>query len=839
MFYYSSGMIFDPVNTVKHCSVIGGSFSDKLLTNSQVVTKNGSILTALIHIKEISLALLFCALYSFACGELCGQLIIVHYSCSFDCIQQCKPCIGVGSSIAMAERPSSAKQALEKLNEQLTCPICLDEYTDPKLLRCFHVFCEKCLLPLARKTPQVVECPNCRHPTALPPAGVPGLQGAFLIHHLFDIRDILKQVSTPAGTTCVKCEKEEPTCYCRSCGLLCTACKHPHLTWKEFATHELVSLDQLTEDATNLVPPAQKVLHCPRHPAKELDLYCETCKEVICRDCIVKVHRDHQYDLVTDVFPQQKKVLVSSVEPAEEQLASVNKALEGLKSLCGDITSQRQTLEREIRVEIDIGHQALREREELLVSQLDQLTQQKMKSVAAQQDKLELVATRLKSCCGFLQESLRTGSQVEILAMAQSFVQQVKDMTTSFKPGTLEPEEAANMGFFSSRNEMSQMCQKYGRIFDSCAEGDGLRLTVVREKATATVQVVDHKGREYKRKKHDQVKVSFELVSSDGSRRVRGETEGVGDNRYRVNYCARQRGPHTLHIGIGGKHISGSPFSLSVITTTPSNIITGVERPWGLALGNEGQLVVVEHGGNCLSIFGEGGKKKMWIGCEGSGQGQLDHPCGVAISATGNILVGDQFNHRIQVFSPDGQSVKCVGTRGSGPLQFTHPIGIAIHPHSRKIYVADVNNSRIQVLNEDMTFSRTLGSEGSGNGQFRRLLGLSFDTTGNVYVADTDNHRVQVFTADGQYIRQFGKKGSGQGELDEPRDIALDSNDLVYVTDWSNHRISVFTREGHFLRSFGTRGSGAGQFHYPTGIAISKNGAVYVSDCHNSRVQVF
>ena len=589
----------------------------------------------------------------------------------------------------MAERPSSAKQALEKLNEQLTCPICLDEYTDPKLLRCFHVFCEKCLLPLARKTPQVVECPNCRHPTALPPAGVPSLQGAFLIHHLFDIRDILKQVSTPAGTKCVKCEKRSPTCYCRSCGLLCDACKKPHLEWKEFATHELVSLDQLTEDATNLVPPAQKVLHCPRHPAKELDLYCETCKEVICRDCIVKVHRDHQYDLVTDVFPQQKKVLVSSVEPAEEQLASVNKTLEGLKSLCGDITSQRQTLEREIRAEIDLGHQALREREELLVSQLDHLTQQKMKSVAAQQDQLELVATRLKSCCGFLQESLRTGSQVEILAMAQSFVQQVKDMTTSFKPGTLEPEEAANMGFLSSRNEMSRMCQEYGRIFDSCAEGDGLRLAVVGERATATVQVVDQKGREYKQKKHtDQVKVSCELVSSDGSRRVRGETEGVGDNRYKVIYCAEQRGPHYLHIRIGDKHISGSPFSLSVITTTPSNIITGVERPWGLALDNEGQLVVVENGGHSLSIFSEGGKKKIRIGSNGSGQGQLDCPCGVAISATGDILVADQSSHRIQVFSPDGQSVKCVGTRGSGPLQFSLPVGIAIHPHSRKIYVA-------------------------------------------------------------------------------------------------------------------------------------------------------
>ena len=62
----------------------------------------------------------------------------------------------------MAECSSSAKQALDKLREQLTCPICLEQFTDPKLLQCFHVFCEKCLKAVAHQTPQgqVVECPS-------------------------------------------------------------------------------------------------------------------------------------------------------------------------------------------------------------------------------------------------------------------------------------------------------------------------------------------------------------------------------------------------------------------------------------------------------------------------------------------------------------------------------------------------------------------------------------------------------------------------------------------------------------------------------------------------------
>ena len=92
----------------------------------------------------------------------------------------------------MAELPSSSsssQQALQKLNEQLICPMGLEPYMNTKLLQCFHVFCENCLKPLAYQTPQgqVVDCPNCRQPTSLPQNGVPGLQGDFLIHHLFDI----------------------------------------------------------------------------------------------------------------------------------------------------------------------------------------------------------------------------------------------------------------------------------------------------------------------------------------------------------------------------------------------------------------------------------------------------------------------------------------------------------------------------------------------------------------------------------------------------------------------------------------------------------------------------
>ena len=744
----------------------------------------------------------------------------------------------------MAELPSSSsQQALQKLNEQLTCPICLEPYTDPKLLQCFHVFCENCLKPLARQTPQgqVVECPNCRQPTSLPQNGTPSLQRAFLIHHLFDIQDILKKMSAPAKTNCDKCDKREPSCYCRTCGFLCDSCKKPHVEWKEFSSHEIISLDQLSGDVANLVPPIKKIPQCSKHPNKELDLFCETCEEMICQHCTIRVHRDHQYDLATDAFPKHKDMIVASLQPVEQQLASVNKALEGLDTRCSQITDQRQTIETDIKKNIRQIHEALEARQEELITQLDQMTRQMMKSLDAQRDQLELVATQLKSCRDFVQESLRTGSQGEILDMKRPFVQQVKEMTAEFKPETLVPEEQADLKFTSSQTELTRACQQFGKVYshhvcyEKCrAEGSGLQVAMVGEAASVKVHIVDQEGRECQ----IPVVVSCELVSSDGSSEFR---ERTGESRYtyQISYQPQHSGRHQLHIRVEGREIANSPFSVAVLTTIPTRIIPGLKAPWGVAVNERGQIVVTEYKGHCISIFSDSGEKVRSFGSEGSSPGQLHQPEGVALTATGDILVCDYQNNRIQLFSPEGKLQKCVGTKGDGPLQFSGPIDIAAHPHSNMMYVTECLNHRVQILNPDFTFSGNFGQHGSDNGQFTYPFGICCDSTGNVYVADYSNHRVQVFTARGEYIRQFGKKGGGEGEVDQPVGIAIDSSDIVYVSEWGNHRISLFTRDGHFLRSFGTRGEGPGQFKEPTNVAVGKDKKVYITDKENSRVQVF
>ena len=698
-----------------------------------------------------------------------------------------------------------------------------------------------------------LRCPNCRRSTLLSANGVSGLQPAFLVHHLFDIRDALqkvKQGQEGQKTLCEKCKKKrEANGFCRDCGkFVCEVCIDMHMNWDEYSTHKVISLEQLKSDATEMVTPTKKTLYCSKHPGKELDLFCETDKELICRDCIVKTHRDHQYDLVNEAFPKHRDAIASHLEPVRQQLNTVNKAIHDLGTTQDQIMDQRAAIEIDVQRKMRQLHEALEVRKVELIDQLDQMMQQKLKTLSIQRDELELVQTRLNSCLQFVSDSLKTGSEGEILAMEKPVVQQVKEMCAEFDPRKFPPCKQADMALIAS-SELLPACQQFGQVFshpvcpEKCYATDkGLEVATVGEQSTVTVHAIDAQGSKC-------VKplplISCELVPSSGER-MKCEVKPSKSSEYQVDYRPTHRGRHQLHIKVCDQHIRGSPFALVALRKleAPTRTITGLNCPWGVAVDKRGQIIIAECSGHCISIH-SGGKRIRSIGQKGSAPGQFQAPRGVAVDRAGNILVVDggilvvdEDNHRIQKFTADGEFIALVGSRGNKPLQFNSPFGIGISP-SEKVYICDRANHRVQILNPDLTFSTSFGGKSSEDGHFQFPWDVGFDSHENVYIADSWNHCIQVFTEEGCFLRKFGKKGGGDGELNSPAGIAIDSDNVVYVAEQHNHRISLFTSEGHFLRSFGTQGKGPGQFNIPIGITVDKDGLVYVCDCNNHHLQIW
>ena len=396
--------------------------------------------------------------------------------------------------LAMAEPPKVAEEALKKITAQLECSVCLDTYTNPKLLPCFHTFCKKCLgrLVVQDCDRHTLCCPNCRRTALLPPTGVSGLQTAFHIDHLFEIHAALTKANEPQKTQCEKCKKAKATGFCRDCGkFVCDKCTELHQIWEELANHQIASLNDIQQEAANLVPPTKKVMYCPKHPQKMLEIYCETCGELICNNCTIRLHRHqgHNYDVITDTFPKHKEEIVSSLQPVKYQLATVNKAVQALDTRTKEIEDQRTTIKADIHKQFDCLHQALEQRTSELVDQLHQLTQQKLKGLAAQRDQCELVQTQLSSCLDYVEGSLKTGSEGEILAVKTPVLKQIDQIIAEFKPNTLAPQQEADIHLVTDDLQIS--CRGFAEIVKghpvccskSYATGDGLKTATVGEEA--------------------------------------------------------------------------------------------------------------------------------------------------------------------------------------------------------------------------------------------------------------------------------------------------------------------------------------------------------------------
>ena len=749
----------------------------------------------------------------------------------------------------MAKGP---QDALKKVTAQLECSICLDEYKDPKLLSCFHVFCKQCLEPLVlhEREQSILHCPNCRHTTVVPPQGVEGLRSDFRMHHLFDIRDALTKAKEPKKTQCEKCKKLTATNFCRDCGkFVCDRCTEIHQLWDELTNHQIVTITDLQSEAASLVPPRkEKSMPCKKHPENLLKIYCETCNELICNNCMIRLHQGHQYDLISDTLPKHKQEIIDELEPVKQHLATTNRALHSIHARSKEIQDQRAVIQTDIHKEINQLRQSLEQRETELIGQLDQLTQHKLKSLAAQKDQVELIHTQLSSCVEYVEGTLRTGSAGQILEMKAPVLKQVQRITTEFNPDTLTPKEEANMLLVASDiPDLNQACREVAEVVEKCAVSankshvstKGMEATIVGQATTLTLHAIDKDGNKSQKVRD----ISSELVSCTDASTVKCQVKRDQDNKYKIQYQPATRGKHQLHIRINGKSIKGSPYTVVARPSLqslgkPVRTIEKLNEPWGITADSKGRIITAESGSNCITILTQQGHKIHSFGSRGRECGQFNEPRGVTVDRDDNIYVIDHNNCRIQKFTSEGKFITLAGSGGEEPLQFQSPIGIALNSKNGKLYVCDQHNHRIQILNTDLTFSSSFGSNGSENGQFVYPLDVAFDTSGNVYITDCNNHRIQVFTLEGKFLRQFGSKGSDAGQLSGAASIAIDS-DTVYVTERDNHRVSIFTTQGHFLKTFGSPGTEEGEFYYPWTIRIDENGFILVSDHTNNRLQIF
>ena len=322
----------------------------------------------------------------------------------------------------------------ERVKEELTCAICQDLLNNPKILPCLHSFCTGCLKELSGRLANLepskshLECPLCRAKVLLSTSrAIEELPSHFSAIRLVEIVRLQEQANSKKVTPiCQNCDEgENAVSMCSDCMIfLCDFCVKSHQRGKATKGHKIQSLDEIRKgnsDVPSVLP--EKVEMCPTHPTKPLELYCK-CEEVlICRDCIIKKHKDHDYDVISDVVDGEKKVLKETLPDIQQLVDEVENAVTRVKGRRKDVESKKIENLHKLDDIFQSLHAALDERHRQLREKLTDDSKEKDKGLQVQENDLCFLLSQLKSCHSFIEDKVERGVNQDVLAMKRSMLE--------------------------------------------------------------------------------------------------------------------------------------------------------------------------------------------------------------------------------------------------------------------------------------------------------------------------------------------------------------------------------------------------------------------------------
>ena len=634
---------------------------------------------------------------------------------------------------------------VENLKKQATCSICLDTYTDPKILSCFHTFCCKCLEKHARKTHRQgkFRCPECQ-----------------------------AEINLPEGNRFDRL----PT---------------------SFHQNSLVGLLE-TEDREALLRPP----FCSQHKNERLRYFCSTCEACICPVCFAKNHRRHEFDVIEKAAEKDTKFIMLNVQTIKEKANFLQEEIRKFEKTSKDVETIIAIAKQDVSEAAQHVITKTRQQEKQLLESLEMTRRKRIEQINSAKQELESLVKQIHQAAQFAENLVQRTPGWDIIKTRTTLKHKFQELRgveisrhhpTTFVKFTAASQQDLKLGFI-------QLTEKPAKAATSTVEGlDQTFQAGVEAEFTLCPKTAEGET-SYQADLSDQVEWLIKPTEDVTNVTVQAGEEG----NLRLKFTPKVPGAYNVEVKINGEKLPTCPFTLPVkerelviVGELDLKFNQGQEfrGPSGIAVNKQGDIAVVDNLGHCVFVFNKEGNCLKQIGKEGVDPGQFKYPTGVLFLNDHEVLVTDALNNRIQHINiQTGTVLKTFGKKEKGKGHFMAPCSVHLD-HANRLVVTEIHNNRVQVMSKEGEALFTIGDSGPE----KLSTPYSCIPYKNIFlVTERDNHVIKAFDASNTFLYKFGEKGNQDGQFNGPCGMCLDGSNNLLVCDYLNNRVQQFSLDGRF-----------------------------------------
>ncbi|XP_032225248.2 tripartite motif-containing protein 45 [Nematostella vectensis] len=469
----------------------------------------------------------------------------------------------------------------------VTCSLCLEQYQDPRVLACLHTYCRHCLESLVEHSKEcTVSCPQCREKIEISVEEVKSLKVDFMLIDLIEKMSVDQENKGDISITCETCQSDVATGRCDDCcEFMCEFCITCHRRLLRTKQHKIKGIKEVKGTLSC------KSHYCPHHRVEKLTLFCDTCDELICRDCVIKAHQTHKYDFTSNIIDREKELIKDKIEEVKSKQVDLSQVQANVLSEKARIEAQRKSLTSEIDEFIDAKVSLLEEMRSNLKDEVFSDYEKRNKQLDSQENHLSIFNSNCNSCVKFAERVCQAGpgNEVEVLSLKREVLSRLSDLANTtiqdvlFERmlNTLKVDEY----FWKSVTEKASLKSEVIVDPKQCVVTMGkdsepgiIYSTFAQQLIPFSVAVNDSKKKCYC------AQVSVEAYVRKTSPKQDKVTPLIVEKpqyycfpNYEFKYMPPDDGDYELSVKVNGENVRGSPFKWSV--RPESDLVKMFEKP--------------------------------------------------------------------------------------------------------------------------------------------------------------------------------------------------------------------------------------------------------------------